>query len=260
MLDGVASDALLDTYEPERRTSVQRNVDRSVENALNHMATGEALGLLDPGLTPEAGWVRIGRLWSDLPEDTGFRRRITRLFASQSMEFREHNVEYGYTYDSTAVIDDGSPLPDPVDPVRVYEPSTRPGSPLPHAWLDTDAGERISTLDLVRTGRFLLITGEDGERWCEAAAKLVAGAEIPLDVARIGHLEGDYLDPRCQWTRRRHIASDGAILVRPDRFVAWRCIGSSPDCDTDLTAALSRVLGRDLVSIVGVDQLTGTRS
>ena len=54
--------------------------------------------------------------------------------------------------------------------------------------------------------------------------------------------------------------ADGAILVRPDRFVAWRSIGSSPDPDTDLAAALSRVLGRDLTSIAAEDQLTATRS
>jgi 2,4-dichlorophenol 6-monooxygenase len=248
VLDGVASDRLLDTYEPERRSSVQHNVDRSVENALNHMATGEALGLLDPELTPEEGWARMGRLWSDRPEDMDFRRRIARLFASQSMEFREHNIEYGYTYDSAAVVDDGSPPPAPVDPVRVYEPSTRPGSPLPHAWLDTEEGKRISTLELVRPGRFLLVAGEGGEGWCGAAARLVARAGIPLDVARIGHLDGDFLDPRCRWARLRQITTGGAILVRPDRFVAWRSLGSSADPDADLAKAFADVLGRDPVS------------
>jgi len=39
---------------------------------------------------------------------------------------------------------------------------------------------------------------------------------------RIGHLDGDYHDPRCAWQRHRQIASDGAVLVRPDRFIAWR--------------------------------------
>ncbi len=260
VLDGVASDALLDTYEPERRSSVQLNVDRSVENALNHLATGEVLGLLNPELTPEEGWAHMGRLWSDRPEDADFRRKISRLFASQSMEFREHNVEYGYRYFSTAVIDDGSPLPAVIDPVRVYEPSTRPGSLLPHAWLDTDTGERISTLELVHPGRFLLIAGEDGDLWCEAAAKLAARGGIPINVVRIGHLEGDYLDPRCRWARVRQIGVDDAILVRPDRFVAWRSIGASQDPDADLAAALFRVLGRQLSSIADVGQLTGARS
>lgn len=106
----------------------------------------------------------------------------------------------------------------------------------------------------------MLIAGEDGGPWCEAAAKLAAIAHVPLDFARIGHLDGDYLDPRCRWARLRQIGTDGAILVRPDRFVAWRSIGSSPDPDTDLADALSRVLGRDLASIAGEDQLTGKRS
>jgi 2,4-dichlorophenol 6-monooxygenase len=112
----------------------------------------------------------------------------------------------------------------------------------------------------VHTGRFLLIAGEDGGPWCEAAARLAASSGIPLDVVRIGHLDSDYLDPRCRWARLRQIGTDGAILVRPDRFVAWRSIGSSPDPDTDLAAALSRVLGRDLTSIAAEDQLTATRS
>jgi len=253
VLEGRASDALLHSYEPERRSSVQRNVDRSVESALNHLVIGEALGLTDPGLTPEEGWARIGRMWSDRSEDADFRRRIARVVASQSMEFREHNVEYGYTYDSSAVLDDGTPLPEPVDAVRVYEPSTRPGSPLPHAWLDTDAGGRISTLALVRPGRFLLIAGEDGAPWCGAAATLVARSGIPLDIARIGHLEGDYLDPRCRWARLRHFGVDGAILVRPDRFVAWRSHGWSPDPESDLATALARVLGREPAAVARTD-------
>jgi len=32
----------------------------------------------------------------------------------------------------------------------------------------------------------------------------------------------DYHDPRCAWQRQRQIAGDGAIVVRPDRFIAWR--------------------------------------
>jgi 2,4-dichlorophenol 6-monooxygenase len=39
---------------------------------------------------------------------------------------------------------------------------------------------------------------------------------------RIGHLDGDLFDPRCTWLRHREITSNGAILVRPDRFVGWR--------------------------------------
>jgi hypothetical protein len=43
------------------------------------------------------------------------------------MEFSELNVEYGYCYESAAVVPDGSAAPAPADDIRVYEPSTRPG-------------------------------------------------------------------------------------------------------------------------------------
>ena len=115
-----------------------------------------------------------------------------------------------------------STAPAPSDDIRVYQPSTRPGAPLPHAWIDDEDGRRRPVKDLVAPGRFLLIAGEDGQAWCEAARQLADEADIPLDAVRIGHLDGDYHDPRCAWQRHRQIASDGAILVRPDRFIAWR--------------------------------------
>ena len=61
---------------------------------------------------------------------------------------------------------------------------------------------------------------------------------------RIGHLDGDYHDPRCAWQRHRQIASDGAVLVRPDWFIAWRYPAAASDPGAVLTAALSQILGR----------------
>ena len=37
---------------------------------------------------------------------------------------------------------DGSAPPAPADAIRVYQPSTRPGAPLPHAWIDDEDGNR----------------------------------------------------------------------------------------------------------------------
>jgi len=126
----------------------------------------------------------------------------------------------------------------------VYQPSTRPGSPLPHAWVDDDHGNRRPVKDLVAPGRFLLIAGEEGQPWCDAARQLAAEANLPLDAVRIGHLDGDYHDPRCAWQRHRQIASDGAVLVRPDRFIAWRHPAGASDPRAVLAAALSQILAR----------------
>jgi 2,4-dichlorophenol 6-monooxygenase len=69
-------------------------------------------------------------------------------------------------------------------------------------------------------------------------------AGVPLDALRIGHLDGDYHDPRCAWLRHRQIASDGAILVRPDRFIAWRSPAGGGEPRAALAAALSQILAR----------------
>jgi hypothetical protein len=52
---------------------------------------------------------------------------------AQSMEFSELNVEFGYSYQSAAVVPDGRAATPAADEIRVYQPSTRPGAPLPHA-------------------------------------------------------------------------------------------------------------------------------
>jgi hypothetical protein len=36
-------------------------------------------------------------------------------------------------------------------------------------------------------------------------------------------------DPQCTWARHRETGADGAVLVRPDRFVAWRRPGAAAE-------------------------------
>ena len=243
VLAGHASPALLDSYEAERRPADQHNAQRSLENAVNHFAIGAALGISHES-TPEQNMERLRRMWEGRPKDAGHRSSVLRMMRAQSMEFSELNVEYGYSYQSAAVVPDGSAAPAPIDGIRVYQPSTRPGSPLPHAWIDDEDGNRRPVKDLVAPGRFLLIAGEDGQEWCDAARELAAEADLPLDAVRIGHLDGDLYDPRCTWLHHRQITSDGAILVRPDRFIAWRHPATDSEPRATLAAALSQILAR----------------
>jgi 2,4-dichlorophenol 6-monooxygenase len=243
VLAGQASPALLDTYQAERRPVDERNAQRSLENAVNHFAIGAALGLSHES-TPEQNMAQLRRMWSGRPEDAAHRSAVLRAMRAQSMEFSELNVEYGYCYQSAAVVPDGSAAPAPADQIRVYQPSTHPGAPLPHAWIEDEDGNRRPVKNLVTPGRFLLIAGEDGHAWCEAARQLAAAAGIPLDALRIGHLDGDYHDPRSTWQRHRQITRDGAILVRPDRFIAWRSPAGSGGPRAVLAAALSQILAR----------------
>lgn len=250
VLHGHAAPALLETYEPERRSSLERNAQRSLENAVNHFGVINGVIGVSHEQTEEENLARLQRIWSGRPEDAEHRSAVLRAIRSQSMEFNEHNVEYGYTYESAAIVPDGSPAPENPDEIRIYQPSTRPGAPLPHAWIDDEDGERRPIKDLVASGRFLLIAGEDGEAWCDAARDLAASTGLPLDAVRIGHLDGDLFDPRLTWARHREIDADGAILVRPDRFVAWRSLGGSDDAAAALAQALAQILARPVTAAV----------
>lgn len=244
VVHGHASPALLDTYEVERRPAVQRNVQRSLENGAQWTTSGLALGVYDRALTVDERWDRLARTWSDDPADDEWRLHVAATLAAHSMEFQEQNVEYGAIYASSAVVADGTdPAPNP-DPIRLYLPSTRPGHPLPHAWVDGYDGRQVSTLDLVRPGRFLLIAGDQGEAWCDAACAAGAALGVPVDAVRIGVHGGDWLDPRCSWLRRREFGDDGAVLVRPDRYVGWRSMGAGDRCADELGRALASILHR----------------
>jgi 2,4-dichlorophenol 6-monooxygenase len=61
---------------------------------------------------------------------------------------------------------------------------------------------------------------------------------------RVGHLQGDWLDPRLAFLRVREFGPAGAILVRPDRVVAWRSMGGVDDPPREIGGALDQVLAR----------------
>jgi 2,4-dichlorophenol 6-monooxygenase len=242
VLRGSAGEALLDTYHPERFPAFSRNTQRSIENALNHLRLIEALGV-SPELTPDECRRNVRRLWQDGPEGDARREQVARVMASQSMEFKEHNVELGFRAASAAIVDDGSPAPDSVDDVRVYQPDTRPGSPLPHAWVER-AGAHRPLRQVAPPGAFTLIAGEDGLAWCEAAREAAAARGLALVAVRVGHLEGDWRDPRLAFVRVRGFGRGGAILVRPDRVIGWRSMDQVSDPRAVLEAALDRILAR----------------
>jgi 2,4-dichlorophenol 6-monooxygenase len=241
VLNGHAGDGLLDSYDAERRPVTANNVQRSLENALNHLVVLDKVGLSSDKSEAE-NWAALRRLWSTDPDDEEFRTDVLRQIRAQSMEFNELNVEYGYRYASPAVLDDSSAEPPNVDPIRLYQPSTRPGSPLPHAWLCDIDGNRTAIMDLVKPGRFLVIAGEEGHDWCLAADKVATATGLPVDAICVGHVAGDLYDPRSTWTRLRGHGPAGAILVRPDRFVAWRAPALTDDRTTTLSDALGRIL------------------
>lgn len=243
VLRGQAGDSLLDTYEHERRPVDARNVARSLENSAGYTRINRALGIGDPNMSFDERWRVLSRMWSGSPDDEQFRRSVLELMAAQSQEFREHDVEYGYSHASDAVVGDVT-RPRTDAEFRMYIPSTRPGSPLPHAWIEDWNFTRCSTLDLVEVDSFLVIAGEDGHEWYEAARAVGEEYGVKIRAVTIGHSRGDFRDPRLMWQHVRGISPTGAILVRPDRCVAFRSLDEGDSEHAELSDAMRRILAR----------------
>jgi putative polyketide hydroxylase len=206
VLTGQAGPALLDSYQAERRPVAAFTLQQALLRMANpplHWAAG-----------PKAAAARAAAGVVNAPI-----------------------VHMGYRYDSGAVIDPQPQLPSTEHVDLVMDGA--PGSRLPHVWLERD-GRRLSTLDLVRSG-FTLLAGAGGDRWIRAAQEAADRLGVELAACKIAP-SADVADRHGRWPHCAGLAEDGALLVRPDQFVAWRAATMPDDPAVDLTQALTRVL------------------
>ena len=168
--------------------------------------------------------------------EQAFSRYVARtapwLAATQVTDPLAHDfdIEIGYHYGRDTVHGD------PRDARGV------PGTRIPHYWLERN-GARVSTVDL--TGHWLLLAGPEGRGWPEAARGVAQGlSDLPMDAWRVGTEVGANLhDPGGAFCASVGISPAGAILVRPDGFVAWRSETAAAQPAAALRAALSAALG-----------------
>jgi 2-polyprenyl-6-methoxyphenol hydroxylase-like FAD-dependent oxidoreductase len=208
VLKGHASPQLLATYEAERRPVGLLASEQSL--------VGPAASLLTPDSSDKL---------------LAARRRVP-LFS----------LIVGYRYRSQAVLSGGNGLPLPAQSELLEKPgqlTALPGTRLPHLWVEQH-GQRVSTLDLL-DGRFVLLVGPGGRLWQKAAPTVAASRGIELVAYRLA-ADGDLLDREDGWRTKLGMSAAGAVLVRPDGFVAWR--GTLPiNPERKFGQVLSAILG-----------------
>lgn len=150
------------------------------------------------------------------------------------------NVALGYRYTAGAVLGVAPDAPVVPEGMRL---TGEPGSRAPHLWVRR-AGERISTLDLYERAFVLLADGADTV-WRRAAARVADRLGVRLDAFGIG--AGAELEPEdgADWAEAHGTGRKGAVLVRPDGFVAWRTESGSEDAEATLHDVLVALLHRD---------------
>jgi putative polyketide hydroxylase len=148
----------------------------------------------------------------------------------------------GYRYYSPAVLaEEAIPQEGEIALLDRQELTGVPGTRMPHLWLERGR-QRVSTLDLL-DGRFVLFTGSDGTWWRQAAARVARFLGINLNAYCVAP-DGDLLDSQNEWSQRMGVSSDGAVLVRPDGFVAWRASHIAPTPEQLLEQVLHHILCR----------------
>jgi putative polyketide hydroxylase len=212
-LRGEAGPALLDSYDAERRPVARF----TMEQALLRLERPDLH--FDPSRTAEREAMGIA-------DDTV--------------------VHLGTRYESAAVAG-SQPAPSLYELARNLDGT--PGSRVPHAWLELPEreGRRISTLDLVGPG-FALLAGPEARDWHAAAPVAAARLGLDLKAFRIAEPagDGDAVDPEGTWCRAAGVGDRGAMLVRPDGFVAWRARGAGAEAgaEMELEGVLRGVLDR----------------
>jgi 2,4-dichlorophenol 6-monooxygenase len=240
VLSGSATDALLDSYESERKPVSTDGADWALMAFGNHTVIDAGIGLT-PGAPLEVNTAAFHALFADGLLGDALRARAAETIGTQRFEFQAHDVEIGYHYHQGALVPDGSEAPPRSSTGTIYTPTSRPGHRLPHAWLQKD-GTRLSTHDITGgAGAFGLIIGSEGDSWTNAAAIAAEKFGIRINVARIG---AGYTDPDGVWARVGQIGERGAVLVRPDNHVGWRSTEAVDQPEHTLTRAIEAILGR----------------
>ncbi|MET9735727.1 FAD-dependent monooxygenase [Streptomyces sp. NPDC006458] len=206
VLGGWAGEGLLDTYDAERRPVAEATSARAAVRSVEHSHPGFA----PPPVAGGGGAPQRGIL----------------------------NVALGYRYREGAVV--GGAPDAPVVPEGL-DLTGEPGSRAPHMWLRR-RGERVSTLDLYEKSLVLLSDAGDPGGWHASAVRLAGELAVPLTSCQVGPGAELTCEDDADWADRHGVAAGGAVLVRPDGFVAWRSPGPVPDPESTLRQVLHSVL------------------
>lgn len=174
-------------------------------------------------------------------------------------ELPDINCEIGYRYPHGAFVPnstdedekgsgDGTEMWE--DP---YSPSATAGSRLPHVEIveahDRQCGERggrgrtTSTLDLITT-KFVLFTTESESPWVHAVQNAGFPFSKIVETYALHRGSRPFEDPNGRVEEVCKLGNGGAVLIRPDGFIAWRGTQQEKGHREKLIAVMQTVLGK----------------
>ncbi|SEP94699.1 2-polyprenyl-6-methoxyphenol hydroxylase [Virgibacillus subterraneus] len=128
----------------------------------------------------------------------------------------DNNVVFGYRYQNGCLIHETGQTNQEVFE-DVNNPTVRPGGRAPHLNLENN-GQIVSTIDLF-LDQWVVLTGVDGEKWENAIQQSKWAKQVRC--YRIGQ-NGELKDYSNSFRKKYDVGMEGAVLIRPDGFIAWR--------------------------------------
>lgn len=204
VIKGQAGVDLLDSYDQERN-----NLSGRIMRATNQNAS-EVLAIVNAGISGH---------WDE----------VRNLIQHSRRNGSGLGLNFGFQYESNAIVPDGTPPLEVNDPVNDYVPSARPGRRAPHLLVEKN-GQTISLLEFFRNDFVLLLAGGDNV-WTKQ--------DSPVSV----YCEGrDFVCP--EFASLYGLDPGGAVLVRPDGVVGARWPAPPAHPHQALDSALHRILSR----------------
>lgn len=206
VVKGWAPEALLDSYEAERKPIAHRNTTFA-------RAMADSIGSIKVPPHVDADGADAERVRQSLG---------AALAQHVRNEFNIPGLQLGLRYEGSPVVarEAGAPT---ADEPNQYIPSARPGARAPHVWLD---GRSI--FDLFGRDYTLLCFTDDAQADVEHWKQTAAAMGIPLDVVT------------CCSPQAHALYGAQAVLIRPDHHVAWRGEAGA-DAKTLLAMACARL-------------------
>lgn len=229
MVERGFDEALLETYELERKPVAEANTTQSVNNSRKMT---DVRTLLDVDRDRRITMKDLDAALADAE----IRASVQAAVDGQTAQFIVDGLDLGFCYsESPGIVNDGPP---PVSDSTEYIPSTTPGARLPHVPLSR-GGETISTLDLVRHDAFVLVASSE-----VATDDLVVQLNelgLPIIATKVG---GDSEITPADDQFASLFASDQVLIVRPDGHIGARLPTTPSPADLSRTVATLVSAGR----------------
>jgi 2-polyprenyl-6-methoxyphenol hydroxylase-like FAD-dependent oxidoreductase len=188
VLKGWASEALLDSYEAERKPIAHRNTAFA-------RAMADSIGSIKVPASVDGDGVDAEQV----------RRKLGEALAQHVRnEFNIPGLQLGLRYEGSPIVAmDGEPPT--ADEPNHYIPTARPGARAPHIWLN---GQSI--FDLFGRDFTLLCFTPEAAAYGKQCQKTAASIGVPLELLV------------CDSPEAHALYGAEQVLIRPDHHVAWR--------------------------------------